>query len=147
MFYNTVLLAGRCGKDIELRRAQSGKAYCQLVIAVDKNTKNLSTGEWEKKTDWISVNLWEKDAENAEKYIHKGTSVFIEGQLGNRKIETPEGKNTYKLEITVKKLQWEWERISGDIQGNIPAAAEGAPYKSENKVDKDNIPHDDEIPF
>ena len=149
MYLNQVLLIGRSANDVELKVAASGKKYARLSMAIDKKTKDLTTGEWQTKTDWVSINLWEKDAENASKYIHKGSWVMVDAQIGNRKREQKDGSMKYELELTAKRVQWIFDKISGDTQGNIPSAAEGAPWKSENKVnecDKD-VPYNDEIPF
>jgi len=76
---NTVVLFGNLGRDPESRRLPSGVVVCTLRLATHRSVKE---GEgWRDHTDWHNVDLWERNAEVAERFLRKGDPVGVEGQL------------------------------------------------------------------
>lgn len=81
---NSVTLIGNVGKDPELKSTGNGTAYCNLSIAVNKRYKDDS-GETKTITNWFPFTLWGKKAETLSKYIKKGSTIAVSGELTTRK--------------------------------------------------------------
>lgn len=84
---NKVILVGRLGKDPETRHLESGAAVTNFSMATSEKWKDKNTGEQKEVTEWHNVVLWRGLAEVAEKYLHKGDMVYIEGKLRTRSWE------------------------------------------------------------
>lgn len=95
---NKVILVGNLGKDPEVRYLDSGVAVANFSLATTENYKNKE-GERVSQTEWHNIVLWRGLAEVAEKYLKKGSSVYIEGKIRTRKWEDKEGNNRYSTEI------------------------------------------------
>lgn len=95
---NKVILVGRLGKDPEVRHLESGAAVANFPVATSETYKDRNTGERKEQTEWHNVVLWRGLAEVAEKYLHKGDQVYIEGKLRTRSWEK-EGVTRYTTEI------------------------------------------------
>ena len=95
---NKVILVGNLGKDPEVRYLDSGVAVANFSLATTENYKNKQ-GERVSQTEWHNIVLWRGLAEIAEKYLKKGSSVYIEGKIRTRKWEDKEGNNRYTTEI------------------------------------------------
>ena len=95
---NKVILIGNLGKDPEVKYLESGVAVANITLATTENYKNKE-GEKVSQTVWHDIVLWRGLAEIAEKYLKKGSSVYIEGKIRNRKWEDKEGITRYKNEI------------------------------------------------
>jgi len=102
---NRVELLGRLGRDPELQYTQSGVPVCRLSIATEENTKS-EDGTFEKRTEWHSVTVWQRTAENCVQFLRKGSMVMIEGSLQTRKITDQQGNNTYKTEVKVRQIHF-----------------------------------------
>jgi single-strand DNA-binding protein len=101
---NKVLLIGNLGKDPEVRYTASGTAVASFSLATSEKFKNKD-GEWEERTEWHNVILWERLAEIAGEYLAKGKTVYIEGRLQTRKWQDKDGKDRYTTEIVGEKMQ------------------------------------------
>lgn len=99
---NKVQLLGNLGQDPEVRNTSSNKKIATLNIATTNNYKDQS-GEWQESTDWHRVIVWEKLAEVCEKYLKKGSKVFIEGKLRTRSYEK-DGTTHYVTEVLGNNL-------------------------------------------
>lgn len=88
MSINMVNLVGRAGRDPEIRYFESGKVVCNLTMAVNRPTSK------DTEPDWFNLEIWDKTAEVAANYVHKGSLIGIEGSL---KIETWSDRNTGTL--------------------------------------------------
>ena len=96
---NTVQLLGRTTAPIELKMTPQGKAVAQFTLAVKRPyTKDV--------TDFLSVVVWDKQAELASKYVTKGSMIAVEGYITNRTWETPEGEKRSKTEIVAGKIHF-----------------------------------------
>jgi single-strand DNA-binding protein len=95
---NKVLLIGNIGKEPEIKYLPNGTAMASLSIATTDSFKNKS-GEWEETTEWHKVVLFGTLAQNVEKYLKKGSKVYIEGKLKTRQREDKDGKKHYMTEI------------------------------------------------
>ena len=95
---NKVILIGNLGKDPEVRYLDSGVAVANFSLATTENYKNKE-GERVSQTEWHNIVLWRGLAEVAEKWLKKGSSVYVEGKIRNRKWEDKEGNTRYTTEI------------------------------------------------
>ncbi|CBJ82498.1 ssDNA-binding protein controls activity of RecBCD nuclease [Xenorhabdus bovienii SS-2004] len=98
---NKVILLGYLGQDPEIRYLPTGGTVATLSLATSENWKDKQTGELREKTEWHRVVIFGKLAEIAEEYLHKGTQVYIEGQLQTRKWQDNQGQDRYSTEVVV----------------------------------------------
>lgn len=96
MSLNRTSVMGRIGKDLELRRTQSGKAVTSFPIAVDRDGKDAGT-------DWFDVVAWERTAEFAAQYCAKGRKVVVDGRLQARDWTDKDGNKRRSVEIIANK--------------------------------------------
>lgn len=96
---NQVQISGNLGRDPELRQTGGGKSVTNLSVAVSSGYGD------KKKTDWFSVVCWEKTAEFASKFLHKGSRVLISGSLQTRQWEDKEGNKKSVVEIVCRDLE------------------------------------------
>ena len=99
---NKVQLIGNLGADPEIRHTQQGLAVANLRVATTETWRDKRSGERREKTEWHRVVIFdEKLAEVAEKYLHKGSKVYLEGQLQTRKWQDQEGNDRYSTEVVL----------------------------------------------
>ncbi|MBW4330103.1 single-stranded DNA-binding protein [Stakelama sp. CBK3Z-3] len=100
---NKVILVGNLGRDPESRSFQNGGKVCNLRIATSENWKDRNTGERREKTEWHSVAIFNEGLANiAERYLRKGSKVYIEGQLQTRKWQDQSGNDRYSTEVVLQ---------------------------------------------
>ena len=100
---NKVILVGNLGQDPEVRYLDSGVAVANFSLATTENYKNKQ-GERVSQTEWHNMVLWRGLAEVAEKYLKKGSSIYVEGKIRNRKWEDKEGNTRYNTEILADNM-------------------------------------------
>ena len=99
---NKVILVGNLGADPEVKSFQSGGRIANLRIATSESWKDRSTGERKERTEWHSVVLQSDGLVGvAERFLRKGSKVYIEGQLRTRKWQDQNGNDRYTTEISV----------------------------------------------
>lgn len=99
---NKVMLIGNLGADPEVKSFQNGGRICNLRIATSENWKDKNTGERKERTEWHTVVLQSDGLVGvAERYLRKGSKVYIEGQLRTRKWQDQSGNDRYSTEISV----------------------------------------------
>lgn len=151
MGVNRVMLLGNLGADPELRYTPQQNAVCSLRIATGERRKNAA-GEWVDHTEWHSVVVWGKTAENCANFLSKGRQVFIEGRLQTRKWQDQDGKDRYKTEIIASTVEF----VGGKGDG-MSVEKSSAPRKQSSgfqEVSASDLPPsetvsfaDDDIPF
>ena len=100
---NKVILVGNLGRDPESRSFQNGGKVVNLRIATSESWKDRSSGERREKTEWHSVAIFNEPLANtAERYLRKGSKVYLEGQLQTRKWTDNEGKERYSTEVVLQ---------------------------------------------
>lgn len=102
---NTVILVGNAGRDAEARTLPSGEKVASVNIATTDRVYDSVTKEHKDYTEWHSLELWKNLAEIAEKYVKKGTQVYVEGKLKTREWVDDKGSTHYTTTIKVKKLK------------------------------------------
>lgn len=95
---NKVILVGRLGKDPEVRNLENGAVVANFTMATSETYKDRVTGEKKEITDWHNIVLWRGLAEIAQKYLHKGDMVYIEGKMRTRSWEK-DGVTRYTTEV------------------------------------------------
>ena len=100
---NKAILLGNLGKDPEIRRLDDGRAVANFSIATSESYKNKA-GEKVTNTEWHNIVLWSPLAEIAEKYLKKGSQVYIEGKISNRSYEDKEGVKKYISEVVGRDI-------------------------------------------
>ena len=100
---NKVILIGNLGKDPEVRYLDNGVIVANISLATSESYKNKE-GERITQTEWHDVVLWRGLAEVAEKFLKKGSSVYIEGKLRTNKWVDKDENNRYKTEVLADKL-------------------------------------------
>ena len=135
---NKVILVGTLGQDPELKQTQSGTSVCQLSVATNESWKDKNTGERKESTEWHRVVLWQRLAEIAGEYLHKGSQVYIEGKLQTRKYEK-DGVTHYSTEIVGQELQMLGGKGGGQQQAPAQQAPQQAPQQS-GGIQDDDVP-------
>ena len=97
---NKVMLIGNLGADPEMRNTQSGDPIAHLRLATSEKWKDKQ-GQKQEKTEWHRVVIFGKVAEIAEKYLRKGSKVYIEGKIQTRKWQDQSGADKYTTEIVL----------------------------------------------
>ena len=101
---NKVTLIGRLGKDPELKYLDNGTAVTSFSIATSEKYKDKD-GERQEKTEWHNIVFWQRLAEIAKEYLHKGSLVYIEGKIQTRQWEDKEGQTRYTTEIVGREMK------------------------------------------
>lgn len=100
---NSVRLVGFLGGDPEVRTVGNNKKLVKMSIATNESYKN-DKGEKVEETQWHNLVLWDRTAGIAEKYLHKGSEVTVEGRLTTRSYTDKEGIKRYATEVVVNDL-------------------------------------------
>lgn len=102
---NKVVLVGRLGKDPEVRRFDNNGAVCNFSLATDSSYKNKA-GEWVNETEWHNIAIWRTYlVDSSEKFLKKGSLVYLEGKLATRSWDDQAGVKKYTTEIVVDTLR------------------------------------------
>ena len=136
MSVNKVILVGNVGKDPETRYLDEGTAFSKFPLATSETYKNKA-GERISNTEWHNVVLWRGLAQVAEKYVKKGTQIYIEGRIKTRSYDDQDGNKKYITEIVGDQMQLlsrkpddageqgGGQASQGNAQGNAQSGAQG----------------------
>ncbi|MDD9302370.1 MAG: single-stranded DNA-binding protein [Desulfobacter sp.] len=102
---NKVMLIGRLGRDPEIRYSQQGNAVVNFSIATSEQWTDKNTGDRQEKTEWHRIVVFGKQAETCEKYLSKGSQIYIEGRLQTRSWDK-DGQTHYTTEVVVSNFQF-----------------------------------------
>ncbi len=114
---NKVILIGNLGRDPEVRSMQNGGKVANLSIATSENWKDKSTGERKEKTEWHRVVIFGSLADIAERYLKKGSKVYVSGQLQTRKWTDQSGAEKYTTEVVLQGYGGELTMLDGRGDG------------------------------
>jgi single-strand DNA-binding protein len=101
---NKIMLIGNLGRDPEMNYTPSGLAVTRFSLAVNRVTKSAN-GERQKETDWFNIVAWRELAEICNTYLHKGSKVFIEGRLQQRKYTGNDGIQRTAVEVIASGME------------------------------------------
>ena len=100
---NKVILVGNLGADPEVKSFQNGGKVCNLRIATSESWKDRMSGERKERTEWHSVSIFSEGlAGVAERFLRKGSKVYVEGQLRTRKWQDQSGNDRYTTEVVLQ---------------------------------------------
>ena len=140
---NKIMLIGNLGKDPDFNVTPDGTPVAKFSLAVSRNTKNRN-GERVKETEWFNIVAWRQLAEICEKFLHKGSKVYIEGRLTQRKYTDKEGMQRTAVEVIANDMQMlDSKEASG---GSSSYAASGASASSAPSDDFDPFLDSDDLP-
>lgn len=148
MSFNKIIIIGNLGRDPELRYTPQGTAVCNFSVAVNEKKRDKA-GELQDVTTWFRVTLWRNQAENASKYLTKGSPIYIEGRLSVEEWTDRDGNNRYTLEVTATDMQFIGGGRADDAAENSYASSNeefSGPSDSASSFEP-NQATDDDIPF
>jgi len=115
---NKVMLIGNLGADPEIRSFQNGGKVANLRIATSETWKDRQTGERKEKTEWHTVAIFSEGLVSVvERYLKKGSKVFVEGKLQTRKWQDQNGQDRYSTEIVIQGLGGTLTMLDGAAGG------------------------------
>ena len=136
---NKVILVGNLGKDPEIKKFDSGIKNASFSLATTEKFKN-KTGEMVSNTEWHNIVVWGALSDVAEKYLKKGSQIYLEGKIKTSSWEDKSGSKRYKTEIYADSFTMLGVK---DVQSNEP--------KKENATQTELSPNqdidDDQLPF
>src|SRR6266478_7411881 len=101
---NKIMLIGNLGKDPELQVTSDGTPFTRFSLAVNRSYTSLS-GEKVEETEWFNIVVWRQLAEICERYLHKGSKVYIEGRLSQRKYNDREGIQRTTVDVIATDME------------------------------------------
>lgn len=128
---NKVILVGNLGKSPEIRNLENGRSVVNFPLATSETYKDKS-GERVTKTEWHNIVIWSPLAEVAEKYLNKGSQVYIEGKLTTRSWDDNDGNKRYTTEVVGREMTLLGSKGTEEVQ---PATVSTTP------------PIEDDLPF
>lgn len=133
---NKVILVGNLGKDPEIRHLDSGVSVASFPMATSETYKDRTTGEKRTMTEWHNVVLWRGLADVAEKYLQKGSLVYIEGKLKTRSWEDQDKNIRYTTEVVADNMTMlgRTRDTEGEVQ-NSPSPAQSRPELPQDQED------------
>ena len=159
---NKVILIGNLGAEPEVRYMQNGDAVANVRIATSESWKDKNSGETQERTEWHNVVFFGKLAEIVKQYVHKGSKIYVEGQLRTRKWQDKEGHDRYSTEIVVG-MGGTMQMLDGRPGGGSSVPYDDAPPRAQTPAggarqssapppsaptnQGGGMPFDDDIPF
>ncbi len=144
---NKVILVGSLGADPEVKSFQNGGRICNLRLATSETWKDRATGEKKEKTEWHSVTLSSDGLVGvAERYLKKGSKVYVEGSLVTRKWQDATGNDRYTTEIKVGGFDGKLVMLDGN-KGSAGGGTQAPDTPSDSSWDSFDDDLDDDVPF
>jgi single-strand DNA-binding protein len=146
---NKVILVGNLGADPEVKSFQNGGRIANLRLATSESWKDKQTGEAKERTEWHSVTLSSDGLVGvAERFLRKGSKVYIEGKLQTRKWQDQSGNDRYTTEIVVGGFDGKLVMLDGG-KGEKPDGGSSDPSNMHGGASWDSNPDDldDDVPF
>ncbi|MGC8524288.1 MAG: single-stranded DNA-binding protein [Acidibrevibacterium sp.] len=154
---NKVILIGNLGRDPEVRNTQDGTKIVNFTLATSETWNDRASGERKERTEWHRVVIFnERLADVAERYLRKGSKVYVEGALQTRKWTDQSGQEKYTTEVVLTRFRGELTMLDGRAAEGGEGRGTPAPARAE-KASTGGRPAtaweppagdlDDEIPF
>ena len=149
---NKAIIVGNLGKDPEVRHLENDMVVANFTVATSETYKDRKTGEKVTQTEWHNIVLWRGLAEVAEKYLKKGSQVYVEGKLQTRSWEDKDGNTRYTTEIVGNNLTMLGKRNESDSSAPQIQSEDSIGSKSTSNQNKEtsttgNEDDDDDLPF
>ena len=146
---NKVMLIGRLGKDPEIQNFESGAVKASFPLATSETYKDKS-GQKVENTDWHNIVMWRGLAGIAEKYLVKGSLVYIEGKIRTRSWEDSDGKKRYITEVEAREMTMLGSRSDNPSSQSKPQVTANQPNTQNHGNSGTNMSDeslDDDLPF
>lgn len=138
MSVNKTILLGHVGKEPDVRHLDSGMAVANFTLAItDKGYKTKDGIEIPDRTEWLNIVMWKGLAEIAEKYVHKGDKLYIEGKIRTRSYDAPDGSKRYVTEIFADSMEM---LSSKNKESEKQSENNTVSHQQENITPTDNLP-------
>ena len=148
---NKVIIMGNLGKDPEIRNFPNGGRVCNFSVATSETWRDKNSGEKQERTQWHNISILSDPLVNiAERFLKKGSKVYLEGQLETRKWQDNSGSDRYSTEIVLRPYKGEITLIDNKADTNMsnePISNNQMDEIQENSVSPNVDDFDDEIPF
>ena len=148
---NKVIIMGNLGKDPEIRNFPNGGRVCNFSVATSESWRDKNSGEKQERTQWHNISILSEPLVNiAERFLKKGSKVYLEGQLETRKWQDNSGSDRYSTEIVLRPYKGEITLIDNRADSNMsdePTSNNQMDEIQENSVSPNVDDFDDEIPF
>jgi len=151
MSFNKIIIVGNLGRDPELRYTPQGVAVCNFSVATNEKKRDKS-GEMHDVTTWFKVTLWRQNAENASKYLTKGSPIYVEGRLRVEEWTDRDGNNRHTLEVQATEMHFlgsgaRSEDFARDESEEPEFAGPASSRPAEGGTARPAAASDDDIPF
>ena len=124
---NKVILIGNLGRDPEIRSTQDGSRFANMSLATSETWRDKNSGERKERTEWHRVVIFNEHlVEVAEKYLRKGSKVYLEGQLQTRKWTDQQGAERYSTEVVLQRFRGELTMLDTRASGESGGYGGGA---------------------
>ena len=148
---NKVIIMGNLGKDPEIRNFPNGGRVCNFSVATSETWRDKNSGEKQERTQWHNISILSDPLVNiAERFLKKGSKVYLEGQLETRKWQDNSGSDRYSTEIVLRPYKGEITLIDNKADSNMSNEHinnDQMDEIQENSVSPNVDDFDDEIPF
>lgn len=146
---NKCIIIGNLGRDPEVRSFANGGKVCNLRIATSETWKDRNTGERKERTEWHAVTIHAEGLIGiAEKYLRKGSKVYVEGQLETRKWQDQSGNDRYSTEVVLRPYNGTLVLLDGRRDGDSGGGSSqggGSGYGAGGRPGSND--YEDDIPF
>jgi single-strand DNA-binding protein len=145
---NKVILVGNLGRDPEVRTMQNGGRVANLSLATSETWRDRQSGERREKTEWHRVVIFNENlVDVAEKYLRKGSKIYVEGQLQTRKWQDQSGQDRYTTEVVLQRFRGDLTMLDGRRdEGAMAGEPAAADYGGDGGGGRSGD-FDDDIPF
>lgn len=146
---NKVTLIGNLGQDPEIRSLGNGGKVASLRLATSETWKDKQSGERREKTEWHSISIFNENLVGiVDKYLKKGSKIYIEGALQTRKWQDKDGNDRYSTEVVLQNFNGEIKMLdSRPSDGSAGARVPSSSGTTGSAQAKENFDLDDDVPF
>ena len=152
---NKVILLGNLGRDPEIRSMQSGKKMASFSIATSKRWKDRNTQEQKESTSWHNIVVFNEGLVDViEKYVKKGSKLYVEGELSTRKYQDKDGNDRYTTEVVLQGYNSTMTMLGSSSNNNTSQDSSMSQINDSEKSEEsftsspsDSSNTDDDIPF
>lgn len=130
-------MIGNLGKDPEVRYTQSGKCVANCTLATTERYRDKNSNEMVSKTEWHNLVAWGNTGELFEKYLTKGSKIFVAGPIRTREWEDKNGTKRYTTEVEVREVEF---LSKAENAGNKATEAKPQPAQVVNEEEEDDLP-------
>ena len=151
---NKVIIVGNLGKDPEVRTFPNGGKVCNFPVATSETWRDRNSGEKQERTQWHNIAIFSEPLVNiAERFLKKGSKIFVEGQLETRKWQDNTGADRYSTEVVLRPYKGELTLLDNKPEtdntqrDSVSETTSVMPQNLENSPSFEVDDFDDEIPF